>query len=882
MLHELLTRIRFLLRRKPRLEVDEELRFHLEHQIEANIAAGMSPDEARRQAAITFGSLERAREECREQRPGYWAETFLQDVRYALRGFRRNPTFTLTIVLTLMLGIGATTAVFTVVDRILFRSLPYGHADRLVSVGLTAPIMPLEFMLGGSYYDWRDNQKPFEAFTSETGVNPCDLTEEKPARLNCASVEANFLPTLGLTPALGRNFTPEEDRPNAPRVALLSYQLWQDHFGADPGILNKVVNLDGKPARVIGVLPQEFEMPTLEPADVVVPEALDEAAERKEAPDTVMYAFARLKPGVTIEQARAELRPVFDYSLRLAPVQFRSEVHLQVRSLRDRQMHDVRLTAWVLFGVVMAVLLIACANVTSLLMARGAGRERELAVRSALGAGGARLVRQALTESLVLSLAGALAGCAFAALLLRIFLAIAPKGIQFLSSNPFHSTGMDGRIILFTLATSLVCGTISGLALALRKPRAEALAGRTTTTSHAAMRQALVVIQIAASMVLLAAGALLFRSFLNLQSQRLGMRTESIVTTSISLGQSAYPTAQRQMAFFQQLQKGLKFGPGVTALAISDSLPPGGYHRDEIYAGIAVYGQPAPPGGTGGLVAWRWVTPDYFKVLGIPILQGTGFTDDERSSSQHFVVLSKSLSARLFPGQNPVGQRLGLAVRGTDNPSYTIAGVADDVKNGGLAGDDEPEYYRLRRDVAEDWNGQAVFIIKTNLPAGTMEKWIRAQVAALDPTVPVEVETLSERVGKMASQPRFEMLLVNCFASTGLLLAVIGLYGVISFLIGQRTQEIGLRMALGATRRDILQLVVKSGLRLILTGTLIGLIAALALSNFLSSLLFSVGPHDPFAFAVVTLLLVFVALVATLIPAASAIRVDPTVALRCD
>jgi putative ABC transport system permease protein len=456
MLHELLTRIRFLFRRKPRQDVDEELRFHLEKQIERNIAAGMSPDEARRQAAIAFGSVERAREECREQRPGYWLETFLQDVRYALRGFRRNPTFTLTIVLTLMLGIGATTAVFSVVDRILFRSLPYGHADRLVSVGLIAPIYPQEFMLGGSYYEWQDHQRPFEALTSETGVNPCDLTEEKPERLSCANVEANFLPALGLSPVLGRNFTPEEDRPNAPRVALISYQLWQDHFGGDPRILNKLVSLDGKPARVIGVLPQQFEMPTLEAADVVVPQALDEVEQRTGNHDRVMFAFARLKPGVSIEQAKAELRPVFDYSLRLAPAQFRSEVHLQVRSLRDRQMHDVRLAAWVLFGVVMAVLLIACANVTSLLMARGAGRERELAVRSALGAGRSRLVRQALTESLVLSLAGAVAGCIFAALLLRIFLALAPQGIQLLSGTTFQKTTLDARIILFTLVTSLV------------------------------------------------------------------------------------------------------------------------------------------------------------------------------------------------------------------------------------------------------------------------------------------------------------------------------------------------------------------------------------------------------------------------------------------
>ncbi len=878
MLKGFLSRLRFLFRGRSHGEVDEELRFHMEQQIEANIAAGMPPNEARRQAAITFGGVERAREECREQRPGYWLETLLQDVRYAFRGFRRSPTFTITIVVTLMLGIGATTAVFSVVDRILFRSLPYGHAERLVSVGLIAPIMQQEFMLGGSYYDWRDNQKPFEAFTSETGVSACDLTEERPARLNCANVEANFLSTLGVSPVLGRNFTVDEDRPNAPRVALLSYRLWQEHFGGDPGILNKLVSLDGKPARIVGVLPPSFEMPTLEAADVLVPEALDEAAERKEAPDTVMYAFARLKPGVTIEQAKAELRPVFDYSLRLAPAQFRSEVHLQVRSLRDRQVHDVRLIAWVLFGVVVAVLLIACANVTSLLMARGAGRERELAVRSALGAGRGRLVRQSLTESLLLSLVGAATGCAFAELLLRLFVAIAPKGVPFLDK-----AGIDGRILLFTLVVSLLCAGLFGLVPAMRRPRAEALAGRSRMSApHALLRQWLVVAQIAASVVLLAGGALLARSFWNLQTQRLGLSVESVVTANISLGQNAYPTPESQFAFFQQLQRALRYGPGVTTLAVSDSLPPGGDHRDEIYAGIAVFGQPAPTGATGGLVAWRSVTPEYFRALGIPMLQGLGFTDDELDSSEHFVVLSKALAARVFPGQDPIGQKLGFAVRAAENPPYTVVGVAVDVKNGGLAGGDEPEYYRLRRNKAADWNRDSVVIVKTNLPAEVMQKWIRAQGAALDPTVPVVIETLSERVSRMADQPRFETLLVGFFASTGLLLAVVGLYGVISFLVAQRTPEFGVRMALGATRSDILRLVVGSGLRLILAGATLGLICAFSVSRALSSLLFSVGPHDPVAFGCVALLMVVVALMATLVPATSATKVDPTVALRCD
>jgi len=878
MLKHWLTQLRTLLFGNSHREVDEELQFHLEQQVAANMAAGMPQQEARRQAMIAFGGVERTREQCREQRPGYFVETLLQDIRYSLRGLRRSPSFTVTLIVTLMLGIGATTAVFSVVDRILFRSLPYAHADRLVSVGLIAPIEPQEFMLGGSYYEWRDNQTPFASLTSETGVSPCDLTEERPARLSCAAVEATFLPTLGITPLLGRNFTKEEDRANAPRVALISYALWHRRFNADLGALDKLIHLDGQTVRIIGVLPKDFEMPTLEASDVVVPEALDEAVQRKADPGRPMWGLARLKPGVTIEQAKAAMQPEFDYSLRLAPPMFRKEVHLQVRSLRDRQMHDVRLIAWILLGVVLAVLLIACANVSNLLMARGAGRDRELAVRSALGATRTRLIRQALTESIVVSLAGAAAGCAFAEVLLRLFIAIAPEGIPFLGKAQ-----LDIRIMLFALLLSLLCGVLFGLVPALAKPRREALAGRTSTTSsHALLRQVLVVMQIMASMVLLVAGALLFRSFWSIQNQRLGMTAESVLTATLSLGQKDYPTQVSQMAFFQQLSRQLRYGPGISSLAISDSLPPGGYHQDQIFAPIVVAGRPRTTAGTGGLVTWRWVTPDYFHALDIPMLQGPGFTEEELSSPDHFIVLSRSLAYRLFPGQDPVGQRLQLHNGGADDPFCTVVGVAADVKNGGLTGDDEPEYYKLRRNNPADWDGRASIIVKTSLPGDVIQQWIRSQVAAIDPTEPVDIETLAARVSKLADQPRFESVLVGFFAMTGLILAVVGLYGVISFLVVQRTQEIGVRMALGADRIAILRLVLGGSLRLIVLGTSLGLVAAFFTSRVLASILFSIGPHDPGTFAVTTILLLLVALLATLIPARAATKVNPIVALRCD
>jgi putative ABC transport system permease protein len=877
-LSESSSRLRFFLSRNAttdHVHLDEELQFHLEQSIQANIAAGMAPEEARRRARIDFGGVEQTREDTYRQRPGWLLETVLQDVRYGLRGFRRNPAFTATVMATLALAIGATTAVFSVVDPILFRSLPYAHGDRLVSVGLVAPIIPEEFMLGGSYYVWRDYQKAFQAFTSETGVSECDLTEHNPARLNCASVEASFLPTLGISPLLGRNFVPEEDRPKGPKAALISYGLWRSHYGADPGVLNRLIDIDGSPIRIIGVLPKTFEMPALEAADVVLPQALDEAAERKADPGRVMYAFARLKPGISVEQAQAELDPLFEYSLKLVPPAFRKEVHLRVRSLRDRQMSDVRLTAWVLLGAVLAVLLIACGNVASLMLARGVARERELAVRAALGASRGRLVRQTLVEAMLLSMAGAALGWVLAELLLLAFVAIAPAGMPFL-----NKTGPDLRIVLFTILLALLCGVSLSILAALRKPKAISLVARATNSgTHAWMRQSLVVAQIAMSMVLLASSTLLVRSFWNLHSQNLGMRTRSVLTASVTLGRQRYDTDQKQMQFFTQAEAALRRLPGVNTVAISDSLPPAGSHRESILNRMVIDGNPRETNGTGGMVAWRWVTPDYFRTLDIPIIAGQSFTEQERTSTGHFMILSKLLQDRLFAGENPIGQRIRPSLA---DPLYTVVGVAANVRNSGLTGSDEPEYYRLRRNLAEDWGQSSALILETSLSPEALAPWVRSEIARIDPTVPVEIETLNKKVGRLADGPRFETALLGFFAFTGLVMAVIGLYGLTAYMAGHRTQEIGVRMALGADRGDILRLIAWEGVRLIAAGGALGLAAALGVTQILKNLLFSVGPHDPASFAVVALLLGLVALTATLIPARSAMRVDPVEALRCE
>ena len=876
MINEFLTRVRFLLSRTRRGDLDAELQFHIEQSVQAKIAEGITPEEARRWAMIEFGGFERMREQCHEQRPGWWTGTVLQDLRYALRGFRRNLMFTATIIATLGLGIGVTTAVFSVVDPILFRSLPYAHADRLVSVGLVAPIIQQEFMLGGSYYDWRNRQTPFSSLTSEIGASSCDLTQEQPLRLSCASVESTFLPTLGISPVLGRNFTATEDRPKAPRVALISYGLWKRRFDASTGILDKTITIDGHQTRVIGVLPPDFEMPDLEAVDVVIPQALDEAQQRKVASGSVLYAFARLKPGMNIEQAKSALQPLFNYSLSLAPAAFRNEVHLQVRSLRDRQMHDVRLMAWVLLGAVLAVLLISCANVAGLLVVRGASRERELAVRSALGASRARLARQFLTEAFVLSAAGAAVGCAVAEVLLRFFLAMAPENLPFLKT-----VHLDVRIILVTLLVSLCCGILFGAASAWQRPRSQALAGRSAkAVAKTTLQRWLVVSQLSISTVLLAAAMLLFRSFLNLESQSLGMQTQSILTTSITLGQKNYPSPERQMAFFQEVKARLLQLPGGGVVALSDTLPPGGDHQDTIFAAMAVAGKPLPSGPTGGRVTWRWVSPEYFRALNIPILKGKGFSEEELNSSGRFVVLGKLLAERMFPGEDPIGRQI--QVPKITGPLYTVVGVAQNVKNGGLAGEDEPEYYRLRRNRAEDWDSTSAIVLKTSLPPQVASQWMRAQISAVDATTPFTVETMRQRVDELARGPRFITALVLFFATSGLLLSIIGVYGITSFVAAQRTQEIGLRMALGARRLDILWLITWEGARLMVLGGLIGVCAALGVTRLIKSLLFKVEPHDPFSFFAVAMLLALVALVASVLPGRAAMNVDPAVALRSE
>jgi len=872
-------RLRSLFRRNQvEQELNDELQYHLEQKTREFLAAGLTLDEARRKARREFGGLEQAKENCRDTRRVNFIETLLQDTRFGLRMLRKSPAFTIITLLTFALGIGATTAVFSVVDRTLFRSLPYPHSDRLVTFGYIAPIEPLEFILPPDFAEWSKASAAFGSTGSYDYTQDCDITQAPAERVACIHTSASFLPTFEIQPLLGRNFTAAEDIANAPKVALLFYRLWKSRFGGDPHIVGKTISLDGQLTTILGVLPRNFEFPTLGRADLLVPEAFpaETFAHDNNRPMPILRAFARLKPGVTMEQAKAALQPSFEASLKWVPPGFRKEVSLSVRSLRDLQTQGARLASWVLFGAVLAVLLIACANVANLLLARSSARQREFAVRAALGAGPARLLRQMLAENITLALAGGALGCGLAYAQLKIFIAISPQGISHLDDATF-----DLRVLLFTLVVSIVCGIVFGFSSTRPTVLNEALYGRASSTlSRAFFRRALVSAQIGISFVLLAGAGLLIRSLDNLERVPLGMDASGVITATIALNPRLYSDMSRRENFFGEIEQRLRQLPGVSAFAMSDTLPPSGPEEANIYANIEVPGRPHTPQGTGGMVGYRTVTPGYFSTLGIPILRGRGFTETDRSPDVSVTILGSLLAKRLFLD----GDALGKQVRFQPNSVWcSVIGIAGNVKyvqGSGFVAPAESEYYLPQQHSAHFVDPQQRVILRTSLNPAAVAPWLRKTVASLDPTVPVTIDSMSQRVRQLEARPRFNAALLGIFATIGILLAALGTYGVLAFLVAQRTREIGICMALGAQRRDVMKLILAQGTKLALAGLFIGAAGAFAVTRSMAALLFEVKPVDPTIFSGVGIFLILVALGACYIPARRAMRVDPVVALR--
>jgi predicted permease len=778
-------------------EISEEIQSHLAMRADLERQASLSDAEAQASARRKFGNATLILEDTRQFHLVPFLESILQDLSHALRQLRRNPAFSITVLFILALGIGASTAVFTVVDGVLFRPAPYADPGRIVAYGITAPIETREFLFGFDYLYWRGKIPAFEAITSMfPGDQDCDLTETNPARLTCARVESTFLPMFGVQPVIGRNFTRDEDRPHAPQAALLSYNFWQTRYGGHTNILGLPISLDNAPVKIIGVLPKNFVMPTLARFDIILPQQLNEAAQIFPNNGETLRTFARLRPGWTPAQASSALQPVLQRDISGAPPAYRKEIHIAARSLRNWQSGDRRQTSWVLLLAVLAVLMLACMNVASLLLARATSRQRELAMRQALGASRSRLARHAITESLLLSLCGGALGCALSLLLLKMLLATAPNSIPGLTEVHFSV-----RIFVFAALLSLLSGLIFGALPAFRQPSMEVFTDwRATSPSRTSIRDALVTFQIAGSLVMLTAAGLMLRTLWKLESVPLGVDTEHVVTAQFTLGSSYDST--RLLVLSEALEQRLRNQPGVNSVAFADSIPPGGPTRSMPFFAIRVPGRPPSERGVGGMVPWRAVSSDYFRTLHVRLLQGRAFDASDMSTrSAPAMVLSQSLARKLFPGENAVGQRVTLS---ESAGTYTVVGIANVVRNNGLAGVADPEFYLDRDQFPVLWlhgptGHHFAVAVRSPLRSQFLETWLRDEIHALDPSVPVDVMTMQDRVRDFAVPQRFHAILFSLFAAITLLLAVSGLYGLVRFLVARRTQEIGVRIALGAS-----------------------------------------------------------------------------------
>ena len=669
-------RIHFLLNRR-----------RLEQELEDEMAAHREMIAAERRRA--FGNTSHLREQVRDVWGWRWVDDLQQDLRHGVRGFHRDRRVTLSALVAIALAVGAATSVFSVVDRSMFRASPYRDGDRLVSVHLILPAWgSTGVMFAGAYRDWKSTQPALE-LASWSGVGGCDFGAESPQRLNCASVESTFLPTLGIPLLRGRNFTPEEDRPGGEPVALLSFGLWRSEFGGDDNVIGKRITLDGTSTRIVGILPATFETPDLSAADLLIPQKLPQERAR----NFEVQVIGRLRPGHTVESATAALEPLFqifraDFGVRVAD-RFAKTMRFRVTGLRDEQVKQYRLALWMLLGAVTAFVLIACANVGNLLLARSTARQHEFGIRTALGASRQRLIRQMLTESGLLALAGGAAGCVLAWWLLRVSMALAPDG-----AFRLRQATLDSRVFTFALILSLGTALLFGLGPSLHRLRTELLAGaRTVGRRRNWMSQALITGQISVSLVLLTAAGLLLMSLWRLQNAPLGFERERVVTASFILAQHRYPDDARQMNFFGQLEERLNHLPGAVATAITDSLPPGEPVRSTPLAdktGSAIVGN----------IGWRYVTPGYFEALGIPIKLGRAFSEADRQGGDSPMILSESLSRSRFGDADPIGKRTG--ARG----QQIVIGVAGDVRNKGLAESSRTGVLRGTKDLAERNSGE--------------------------------------------------------------------------------------------------------------------------------------------------------------------------------
>jgi putative ABC transport system permease protein len=859
-------------------EIDDELRFHIEQRMAENIAAGMSPEEAAREARRRFGNVQTIREECRDVRAASFGEVTWQDIRFGLRMLRKNPGFTAVAVLTLALGIGANTAIFSVINAVLLRPLPYPAPQEIVLLTWQYQRGESDALTARQFAFFRDHNPVFQAIAGCRGGPDLELkTGELCQQATAPRVSAGFFRVLGVNAALGRTFLPDEERSGAPGVLALSDGLWHRAFGGDPQIIGRQVTLNGGSYTIIGVLPRGFTFS--QPADAFLPLSLGDTVEDQGANTSVL---ARLKAGVSLRQAQAGMAVVFDQYRKAYGAQ-PGEKGPRLIPFQQWLVGDSRPSLLLLFGAVGLLLLIACANVASLLLARTASRHREFSLRLALGAGRARLFRQFFSESLILGLAGGAAGLLTALCVLKVLVGSIPWDLPLLDRiRP------DAHVLLFTLLLAVGSSVAFGLASFSRTLKLDLQAslkeGGTVTGYGAArsrLRNLFVVGQVAVSVILLIGAGLLIESLYRLHREKLGFEPENVLTMRTRLPATKYPTTASIWNLQQQALPRIAALPAVRAAAVVTVLPLQGQNN------LPTQRQGRPEDSIGGM-EHRAVSPAYFTTMAIPLLRGRGFLESDTQAAQPVAIISQTVAQRWWPGGNPLGDHIVVGMYQNTQfpdilePPREIVGVVGDVKGMQLGQPAPPTVYVPLPQLRDGLMHSCAWVVRTSgRPPRDFATTLREILTQVGPDQYLEsVSPMSQVVSRSLARPSFTALLMAAFAGLALALTAVGLYGLISYFVTQRTHEIGIRLALGAQRRQVLALVLRQGMTLALAGLGLGLLGALAFRRVLSSLLYQVKATDPATYVAVGLLLAAVALFACYVPARRAAKADPMLALR--
>ena len=860
-------------------DLDAELRAHLEALTQENIRRGMPAEEARYAARREFGGVERAKELYRAQRGLPFLETLLQDLRFGARLLAKNPGFTCVAVLTLALGIGANTAIFSVVQGVLLQPPPFPHAEQLVMVWEDVHLPNYQndqnTPAPGNFADWKERNSAFSGMAA-IGYRSWNLSGDgEPLRIEGEAFSSDIFSVLQTYPILGRAFTAADDGPGAARVAILGYGLWRSRFAADPGVVGRSILLDQEAYSVIGVMPAGFRFP--DPDDqLYVPLSLT-AAQAANHGSHYLRVVARLKTNLTPGQAQSDLAVIAKEVAAQHP-DTNTGVGVRVIGLREQRTGSMQRPLLVLSGVAGLLLLMVCANLANLLLARASSREHEIAVRGALGAGRWRVTRQLLAESMLLSLLGGAVALAAAVWGISALRGLAPAG------QDLSAVGLNWTVGVFNFGLALLAGAIFGLVPALQSSHRRSLEALkdgvrgSSPARSARLRRILVVAEMALGVVVLTGSALLLRSFLRLQEIPLGFEAQNVLTLRVILRGPQYADLPRRAAFYREVIQQMQSVPGVRAAAGISFLPLTLQGRT---AGVTIEGEPPPAPGQLPFADFRSVSPGYFAAMGVPLLQGRDFSWSDAAGAPLTAVVSETMARAFWPGGDAIGKHFKMGGPGDDAPWITVVGIAGNVRQLHLVGEPRPAIYFCAAQDAGNGDTLRDWVVRVSGDPADAASAVRSAIWAIDRNLPVSrVQTMEQVRSAYLGPQRFNVLLTVFFGAIALALAAVGLYGVASFSVEQRRREIGVRMTLGATPAEVLRLVVGQGAKLAIAGLLVGFVLAAVLTRMIASLLYGIGPHDPLTFGLVAILLFGVAIFAAYLPARRAMRIDPAVALR--